>query len=179
MITLITGGARSGKSKFAEKLFENKENVLYIATAKVEDEEMAERVRQHQLRRPNSWGLFEGDKNLASSVDERYEYYLLDCLTVLCSNHLFYATSQSEEISKEKVSFVEDVIWEEIQALIEKCRSKDKDLIIVTNELGSGLVPMYQVSRTFRDIQGRINQKVASLADQVFFVVSGIPVKIK
>lgn len=179
MIRLITGGARSGKSEFAEKELLNKKDVLYIATAKVEDSEMEERVHQHKIRRPKSWGLFEGDKNLSSIVSNEYDFYLLDCITVLCSNYLFNDTKGFDNIEKETLKIVEDKIWKELENFIDAIRCEGKTLYIVTNEIGSSPVPMHAITRAFRDIQGRINQKLGQKADEVFLVVCSIPVRIK
>lgn len=179
MIKLITGGARSGKSKFAEELLITKDDVLYIATAKVEDQEMEDRVSKHKERRPNSWGLFEGDTDLHKCVTDRYNHYLLDCVTVLCSNHLFYLTEDSGTVTTNDQKIIEENILRELESLIQVIHREKKELIIVTNEIGCGIVPMHPISRAFRDIQGRINQKLAYLSDEVYLVVSGIPVRIK
>lgn len=179
MITLVTGGARSGKSSFAESLLKDESSVLYMATARVEDKEMEDRVAKHQERRPSTWGLFEGDRNLSEEIQENYSGYLLDCLTVLSSNHMFDITEDRETFPPEIMKEVEDSIFGEVEALIKKANEKEKNLVIVTNEIGDAPVPMYAVTRAFRDIQGRVNQRVAHLADLVYLVVCGIPVKIK
>lgn len=179
MIRLITGGARSGKSSYAESLFKDREDVLYIATAKVEDQEMEERVKKHRERRPISWGLYEGYRNLGAQVSKDYSAYLLDCVTILSSNILFDRTKGMERIPDSLLMDIEEDIYQEIAELIEAVRSKDKDLILVTNELGQGMVPMDSLSRSYRDLQGRINQRLGRIVDEVYLVVCGIEMKIK
>lgn len=178
MIIFITGGARSGKSSFAENFYKGEKDVVYIATAKIEDEEMEERVKNHKNSRPETWRTFEGYTNLTKSIGEE-KNYLLDCMTVMTSNILFEETKDMERIDEETQSKVENRIYIELKNLIEEIRKIDGNLILVTNEVGSSIVPEYHISRVFRDIQGRVNQKVAKLADEAYLVVSGMPVKLK
>lgn len=178
MITFITGGARSGKSSFAEGLYRDKKDVVYIATAIISDQEMQDRVHMHQNSRPNVWRTFEGYRNLDKSVAEE-KNYLLDCITVMTSNIMFDRTKDLEKIDIQTQKTVEDEIFNEIVKLIEKVKKEDKNLILVSNEVGSSLVPEHHISRVFRDIQGRINQKVADISDSAYLVVSGLPVKLK
>ncbi|MBC8591397.1 bifunctional adenosylcobinamide kinase/adenosylcobinamide-phosphate guanylyltransferase [Wansuia hejianensis] len=178
MITLVTGGARSGKSTFAENIYKNKEDVVYIATSKIWDKEMEERVKLHKLSRPSYWRTYEGNYNLIDAIDKE-KYYLLDCITVMTSNIMFDISQDAEYIDYKLQEKIEDTIIEEIEKLIKEIRSKDYDLVLVTNEVGYSIVPEHHISRVFRDIQGRINQKVASLCDQVYLVACGLPVKLK
>ncbi len=178
MITFITGGARSGKSSFAEGLYKGKEDVVYIATAIVTDEEMEDRVKMHQDSRPAEWRTFEGFRDIDKAVGSE-ENYLLDCITVLTSNIMFEKTKDLKRIDIETQKQVEDEILQEINKLIQKIRDKDKNLVLVSNEVGSSLVPEHHISRVFRDIQGRINQKVAEISDSAYLVVAGLPVKLK
>lgn len=178
MIVLVTGGARSGKSKFAESLYKDKEDVVYIATAKVYDEEMNDRVKLHQKSRPEIWRTYEGNYNLVKALwDEKN--YLLDCITVLTSNIMFDITKDSEKITYEMQSLIEERVLEEIKRLIEEVKRNDYNLVIVTNEVGDSIVPEHHISRVFRDIQGRVNQRIAEMSDSVYLVCCGIPVKIK
>lgn len=178
MITLVTGGARSGKSTFAESKYLDKKDVVYIATSRIWDEEMQERVNHHQESRPRQWRTFEGNYNLVNAInDERY--YLLDCITVLTSNIMFDITKDKEYIDFELQKEVEDTVIEEITNLVNLVNSKGYDLTLVTNEVGLSIVPENHVSRVFRDIQGRVNQRIAALSQQVYLVCCGIPVKIK
>lgn len=176
MITLITGGARSGKSAYAESRAGQHEGVVYIATARAEgDAEMIRRIEAHKDRRPASWRTVERDHDLAEAV-EGEDAALLDCVTVMLSNYLWKYSEEGEDVDEEKI---EGLCMEELRDLIAAARRKDCDLFIVTNEVGSGIVPMHPVSRAFRDMQGRINQRLAQAADEVYACISGIPVKIK
>ena len=178
MICLVTGGARSGKSTFAESLYQDKEDVVYIATSRIYDDEMNERIDLHRKSRPQVWRTFEGNYDLASSVGKE-RFYLLDCITVLTSNIMFDITQDTEYIDYKLQRVVEDTIINEIKELINKVNGKGYNLVMVTNEVGDSIVPEHHISRVFRDIQGRVNQQIAKLADQVYLVCCGIPVKIK
>lgn len=178
MIVLVTGGARSGKSTFAESLYEDKEDVVYIATAKVSDDEMEKRVELHQKSRPEIWRTYEGNYDLIEALGDE-KNYLLDCITVLTSNIMFDITKYIEKIPYEMQNQIEEKVLEEMKFLIEEVNSKGYNLTIVTNEVGNSIVPEHHISRVFRDLQGRINQKIASLSDRVYLVCCGIPVKIK
>ena len=178
MIVLVTGGARSGKSTFAESLYKDKEDVVYIATAKVYDDEMEKRVQLHQKSRPEIWRTYEGNYNLTGALGHE-ENYLLDCITVLTSNIMFDITGEMEKISYETQNQIEETVLKEVENLISEANKRDCNLIIVTNEVGSSIVPEHHISRVFRDIQGRVNQRIAALSDEVYLVCCGIPVKIK
>ena len=173
---LITGGARSGKSTFAESLMKDFDEVCCVATARTsDDDEMNERIAKHRARRPDHWHTLEGDRNLAAKLPI-VDGVLLDCVTVLISNYLYDA---GEELGEESLQKVEVDVKAELKELCDVCERENRELILVTNEVGSGIVPMHPLSRAFRDIQGRVNQFLASSAEEVYLVVSGIPVKIK
>lgn len=178
MIILVTGGARSGKSTFAESIYEDKRDVVYIATSKIWDKEMEERVKLHQSSRPSYWRTFEGNYSLVDALGEE-KNYLLDCITVLISNIMFDMTKEKEYIDYHLQSQVEDKIYEELDSLIKVIEDKGYNLVLVTNEVGYSLVPDNHIGRVFRDIQGRINQRMAALSHQVYLVCCGLPVKIK
>lgn len=175
---LVTGGARSGKSKFAESLYKDCENVVYIATSRVEDVEMGERVRLHIAKRPSHWRTFEGNYDLDLAVGDE-KRYLLDCLTVLTSNIMFDLTKDLNHINIDIQEKVENRVVAEVTKLYKKIDKIEGKLVLVTNELGYSLVPDNHIGRVFRDIQGRVNQRIASLSDEVYLVCCGIPVKIK
>lgn len=178
MIRLVIGGARSGKSTFAESLFMGFDDVVYIATAKANDLEMEERIRHHKASRPSAWRTFEGADGLIGAVGKE-KHYLLDCITILTSNIMFDLTGDSEYIDDKLSKQVEDRVAAVIDELMDVVIGKGLDLVIVTNEVGMSLVPEHHISRVFRDIQGRINQRLANKADEVYLVCAGIPVKIK
>ncbi|MFY9214648.1 MAG: bifunctional adenosylcobinamide kinase/adenosylcobinamide-phosphate guanylyltransferase [Tissierellaceae bacterium] len=178
MITLITGGARSGKSRFAESKYSDKEDVVYIATSRVLDKEMQARVDHHREMRPSHWRTYEGNYNLSQALGAE-KHYLLDCVTVLTSNIMFDITKDEEYIDQDLQRQVEDKVMEELGSLINSINSRGYELILVTNEVGLSIVPENHISRVFRDIQGRINQRIAALSHEVYLVCCGIPVKIK
>jgi adenosylcobinamide kinase/adenosylcobinamide-phosphate guanylyltransferase len=178
MIILVTGGARSGKSTFAESLYENNLDVVYIATSKIYDEEMEERIRLHKLSRPSRWRTYEGNYNLHNSIANE-KNYLLDCITVLTSNIMFDISKDTEYIDYELQKKIEDTVYNELNSFIRSINEKGYNLVMVTNEVGDSIVPEHHVSRVFRDIQGRINQRLAKISDEVYLVCCGIPVKIK
>ena len=183
-LTFIIGGARSGKSTYAElKAKEYGEKVVYIATAVVTDESMAERVKKHKEQRPQSWGTIE----MYSDFDRLVEYkefmdsevVLIDCLTTLIGNYMFDSKINFDTCPPEEVNNLEVKITEELFSLINVCKANDKKLIMVSNETGLGVVPPYYMGNYFRDISGRINQKITVAPDFMYFVLSGIPVKLK
>lgn len=177
-IVLVTGGARSGKSSFAESLYKDIKDVVYIATSRVYDSEMEDRIRLHRLQRPYEWKTFEGNYNLYEAVDETPNY-LLDCLTVLTSNIMFDITKDFERIPLEKQRETEDWIVKEIEELIKNVRNIEGNLVMVTNEVGYSIVPENHVARVYRDIVGRVNQRVAALCDEVYIVACGLPLRLK
>lgn len=178
MVILVTGGARSGKSQFAQSLFAENERVVYVATAEIYDEEMAQRVNLHRRMRPDTWRTEERPREL-SGVLAGEEGCLLDCVTVLTSNIMFAHTAQYERIPQKAQEETEAEVKRQLDNLIDAANDAGCRLVLVTNELGSGIVPEHHVSRVFRDIAGRVNQHLARRADQVYLCVSGIPIKIK
>jgi adenosylcobinamide kinase/adenosylcobinamide-phosphate guanylyltransferase len=181
---LVTGGARSGKSSLAEGLAEERsDRVLYIATAIAFDDEMKNRIAQHRQSRPRSWDTHEGYKELHKVLSGKaaaYEAVLLDCVTVMITNLMWdHPDMDFEHPAPEILNQVEKEIKEEFIRLLAAAKAYEGTLIMVTNELGSGLVPEHPISRGFRDIAGRINQLIAAHSHQVYLTVCGIPVKIK
>lgn len=178
MVTLVVGGARSGKSTFAESLFQDKRDVVYIATARVEDEEMSQRVIQHRAFRPNYWRTFEGTYNIEDAIGSE-KHYLLDCITVLTSNIMFDISKGLIDIDSRMQQSIEDEVIHVIEKLVNKSKNMCLDLVMVTNEVGCSIVPENQIARAYRDIIGRVNQKVAKMSDEAFAIVCGIPMKLK
>ena len=182
MITLVTGGARSGKSDFAEKLVAEKVaggQVLYIATATNTDGEMDDRIRRHRARRPENWRTEERWQNLDRISLGAEKAVLLDCVGFLLDNTYFGMIADWDDPKQEEADAAEEKVKAELTALAELCNAVNVDLVMVTNEVGDGLVPATKVSRLYRDALGRINCHAAALADHVYFSVCGIPMQIK
>ena len=175
-LILILGGARSGKSSYAETLAaELGSRVVYIATAEAKDEEMKARIQAHRLNRPDSWYTLEASHNVAamlSGIDYQPEVLLLDCLTLLVSNILLLLESNS-------LATIEAAIQAEIETILAVHQDLAVPLIVVSNEVGLGLVPPYPLGRIYRDLLGRANQQLAALAQRVIFMVAGLPVIVK
>lgn len=181
-LILVTGGARSGKSSFGEAQFNAEDMVLYIATAQAFDEEMKERIRRHRLQRPDHWGTLEGYRGFAEKLKEipkGTSGILLDCITLMVTNILLEYNLGWDNASVEELNEIENTIVEEVKELIDVLKGHPVKKVLITNELGWGLVPDYPLGRIFRDIAGRINQYIASEADEVYIVISGIPNKLK
>ncbi len=173
MLTLITGGARSGKSRFGQSLCYEAARIVYIATALPGDDEMRARIKKHQESRPPGWLTVEEPIAVAEAAARhapQADIVFVDCLTVWLSNLLF-------EWCHHELTTIEARALEQAAQLI--CASKRGNIIAVTNEVGSGIVPESAVSRQFRDIQGLVNQQIAHAADAVYLVVSGIAMRIK
>lgn len=166
-ITFITGGARSGKSSFAQRLAEDQsEKPIYLATARIWDEDFAQRVKRHQDDRNERWQTVEEEKEL-SKHDFSGETVLLDCITLWLTNYFHdsgYQLNNALDAAKaEWKKFVE----------------QEMELIVVSNELGMGVHPENEMARKFADLQGWMNQFIAAQADTVYLMVSGIDIKIK
>ncbi|MCC8158981.1 MAG: bifunctional adenosylcobinamide kinase/adenosylcobinamide-phosphate guanylyltransferase [Phascolarctobacterium sp.] len=178
-LILVTGGARSGKSEFAERLvLHYGRKCAYIATAEIFDDEMAERVRLHQERRsPQRWNNYEAPYAAEQVMDEAgqgADAILFDCLTLYMSN-LMYGKAAAAGTFEEKVIFVKG----EIAKLLEAARKTEKLVVFVTNEVGSGIVPDNIMAREYRDLAGWVNQQVAAECDRVFYCVAGQAIDVK
>ena len=172
-LTLILGGARSGKSRFAQEKAASYSRVAYVATAQAGDEEMAARIKLHRKQRPADWQTLESPLAVHENLDRLRQgttAVVIDCLTLYVSNMLL---SHPEIANKEKF------IIAETEALLTKCKSLAADVFMVSNEVGWGIVPDNELARRFRDIAGRVNQLVASQADEVYLVVAGIAQRLK
>ena len=191
-IVLVTGGARSGKSAFAEEKLADRERVCYIATGlpRGEDPEWQERIRLHQERRPASWTTQEQYAGLADWLREpSHPVYLLDCATLLTSNRLFDLIAQhfpdklelTEEnfLSRQEQSFLLQLLEEEWQELLSAIHQTDAECWIVTDEVGLGIVPETRLGRFFRDVQGKINQLIAKEASEAYLVICGLAQQLK
>ena len=181
MRELIIGGARSGKSAHAERLAdESGLRVVYVATAQVLDGEMERRVAVHRARRPADWGLVESPLNLAETLRHHARSdtcLLVDCLTLWLSNLLFAGEAAQQAEAGQAIDC--RLFSEETRALIETLPELPGQVIMVSNEVGCGVVPMHAVSRLFADEQGRLNQRVAAVCDRVTLVAAGLPLRLK
>jgi adenosylcobinamide kinase/adenosylcobinamide-phosphate guanylyltransferase len=173
MLTLVSGGAKSGKSRYAQGLCRPDNRTAYLATARVLDGEMADRVARHQADRPPNWTTLEEPVRIADTVSHlqgRFESVLIDCLTLWATNLML----DTPEASNDDVGAIARA---NLDALSD--HAGRMDLILVTNEVGWGIVPDSALGRRFRDLHGGINQHAAMRADRVVLMVSGIPVTIK
>ncbi|MGI6152758.1 MAG: bifunctional adenosylcobinamide kinase/adenosylcobinamide-phosphate guanylyltransferase [Christensenellaceae bacterium] len=182
-ITFITGGARSGKSKFAQKLADDRAiDIAYVATAVETDMEMRARIEHHRASRPLDWQTYEYPYNLLDCFrNTHHQLYLVDCVTAYITNLLIRIMPESaeENIELDTIYNVESQIKQEMQEIAAFMRADDAEYVVVSNEVGMGIVPEYVLSRVFRDISGRANQLFAEAADEAYFIVSGIPMRIK
>lgn len=179
--TLITGGARSGKSSFAELLAAHaKRPVIYIATAQIRDEEMALRVKKHQQQRPSTWRLIEEPRNIRDTLLQLKDedvIILLDCVTLWLTNLLLAGNLKNDDdLFNNKL---EPQILDIVKDVAQLARDIKPQVIFVSNEVGQGIVPEYPLARAYRDLAGRSNQILAHSADQVYMVVAGFPMEIK
>ena len=177
MISIVTGGARSGKSEFAESLI--KGDAIYIATAENYDDEMDLRIKKHVKRRDESgikWRTVECLKNFDGLSGEE-KYVLFDSLGVFVSNIMFSKTA--DDLSGESIEETILVVRKELEKLLDWARENDKELVIVTDEVGMSIIPESKVARVYRDLIGTINKEVAAKCDRAYFVCMGLEVRLK
>ena len=180
-IILCSGGARSGKSEFAERLALSTEGrKAYVATGQAFDEEMVDRIKKHQERRGDIWTNFEVPLYLAKewqNISQSADVVLIDCLTMFTTNHMMvHGSIQGQEDANQ----LEDAVLSELEALLHLITSSDgKTVIFVTNEIGLGIVPDNKLARYFRDIAGRVNRTVATVADKLYLTISGVTIELK
>jgi len=165
-LTFILGGARSGKSNFALKLADGKV-VAFIATALPLDDEMKKRIEKHKKERPSHWKTIEVPEDIIQAIKEvkDEDCIIIDCLTLWISDLI------------EKYS--DEYIFKRAEEIAYYARSIDKEVIVISNEVGLGIVPEYPLARRYRDILGRVNQIFTNLAQKVYFMISGIPMEVK
>lgn len=183
-IILISGAARSGKSSFAEELALKMDSpVAYLATAQALDEEMTARIAHHRKRRSGTdFHTFEEPLlplDLLLKQHHRYHTWLLDCLTLYIANFLLAQVDQTNITTQLISTDIEDALNEQIKQLIDTLAGLDINFLVVTNEVGWGLVPPDPVSRAYRDLVGRVNQQFAAVANEVYLLTMGIPLKLK
>lgn len=171
-LILVLGGARSGKSTFAERLAASRsECVTYLATAQAYDEEMVARIAKHRADRPSHWATRECPLDPAAAMRDAAattDCFLLDCLTLLVSNLLIADTQSADE-----------TVFSAIDGILAAYREAEADLILVSNEVGLGLVPEYPLGRQYRDLLGKVNQRLAAQADAVYYLIAGLPLDVK
>jgi adenosylcobinamide kinase/adenosylcobinamide-phosphate guanylyltransferase len=169
-VTLVLGGARSGKSRYAQQLAERSRHVVFVATAKVSDEEMRAKIARHREDRPKEWPTVEEPLDLPKVLGEHElasEVIVVDCLTIFAANLLEADGEDSNAIERR------------VEALCAALRTAQCNVVLVSNEVGSGVVPAYPVGCRYRDLLGEINQKVARIADDVVLMVAGLPLALK
>jgi len=163
-LTLVLGGARSGKSRYAEELLTRADPPwTYVATAEAHDEEMRHRIAQHRARRQGRWETLDAPLDLAGTIAALTAPALVDCLTLWLSNIMLAGRDVEEETAR----------------LLQAMLHTPVPLVAVSNEVGMGLVPETPLGRAFRDAQGRLNQRVAAVAGRVVFVAAGLPLNLK
>jgi adenosylcobinamide kinase/adenosylcobinamide-phosphate guanylyltransferase len=169
-VTLVLGGAQSGKSYYAQQLASHFERVTFIATGRRTDAEMRKKIARHCRERPSAWRTIEAPLELSKAIrssSRESDVVLIDCLTVYVAN-VMGVGRKSKSDSKERINAVCDAI-----------RTADASVIAVSNEVGSGVVPPYRSGRAYRDFLGQMNQKVAQIADNVILMVAGVPMTVK
>jgi adenosylcobinamide kinase/adenosylcobinamide-phosphate guanylyltransferase len=174
-MTFILGGARAGKSRYAQELAARlRKRVLFVATCEPLDEEMNARIRAHQRSRPRNWETLEVPTDVAKAMRGKIgaaEVVIIDCLTLLVSNLMGTEDMNAETLEKK--------VTAELEELLTFVRTTNAHFIIVSNEVGLGLVPPYRAGRVYRDALGMANQMLARNADEVYFMVAGIPIPLK
>lgn len=174
-VILVTGGARSGKSHYAQEraLALGGDDVLFIATAQESDPEMRDRIARHRAERPDAWRTLETPRDAGTAVAAANAgVVLLDCLTLLASNVLLANAAAGAEAARAAVRA-------EAEVLLAAAAGRDGTLIVVTNEVGLGIVPDNPLARSYRDALGEANQALGRAADEVVFMVSGLPVQLR
>jgi adenosylcobinamide kinase/adenosylcobinamide-phosphate guanylyltransferase len=169
-LTLVLGGARSGKSRYAQQLGERTEKVVFVATAHASDEAMRRKIERHRDERPHQWLTVEEPLELAATIEQHgpgADLLLIDCLTLYAANLLDAGDGAPEEIDRR------------VDSLCLALAQAPCAVVLVSNEVGSGVVPAYPSGRRYRDLLGEINQKVARVSDEVVLIIAGLPLQLK
>jgi len=178
---LLLGGARSGKSHYAQELAkQTAAKVLFVATATAGDEDMRLRIENHKRSRPAAWRTLEAPLNTGKEIEagiEDEQLVLVDCITLLVNN--IFCRYDEPEFDRVEDSVLETEVIAEISGLIECLRKIEAFFIIISNEVGLGIVPDNRMGRLYRDILGRANQMLAQSCDEVYLLVAGIPLRVK
>ncbi|MBI5285462.1 MAG: bifunctional adenosylcobinamide kinase/adenosylcobinamide-phosphate guanylyltransferase [Chloroflexi bacterium] len=183
MLTLILGGARSGKSDLAQRLAAaSRRDVLVVATMQPRDDELRLRVAQHQATRPAGWRTIEEPHDVVAALEEHARpggFVIVDCMTMWVSNLLIARLGDGDDIEVEDAAAATEQVLGRAQALAEWASTYDGDLAVVTNEVGLGVVPAYALGRAFRDALGGANAALARAASQVYYLVAGLAIELK
>ena len=178
---LIIGGARSGKSHFARELgLKSAQPVLFVATAVAGDEEMRQRIEEHKKTRPTAWSTLEVTTHIGNQIRQKIgkaQTVIIDCITLLVNNIFNQYSDPAGELID--VPLIEKEVMAEIDELVDCINQVNTSFIIVSNEVGLGLVPDNRIGRLYRDLLGRANQVLAQCVDEIYLMVAGIPVRIK
>jgi adenosylcobinamide kinase / adenosylcobinamide-phosphate guanylyltransferase len=177
-LLLVLGGARSGKSAYAQRLAQElgRDDVLFVATAEAWDEDMAQRIARHRQERPATWRTLETPRQVGQTIALHLHdtaVVLVDCLTLLVSNTLLHCGASPDPAAAEAA------VQKEVAALVQTSQASAATCIVVSNEVGLGLVPDNPLGRLYRDLLGRANQTLAARAEAVYFMVAGLPVDVK
>ena len=179
-LVLVTGGMRSGKSRYAEERLKDSRQVLYIATARCLDKEMERRIEHHRASRPAHWVTAEACRDLDEVLRQHPEGdVLLDCVTNMVTNLMLDEEEDYDALSMDRIEQIEAGIRGQMARLVEQARRQERTVILVSGEVGMSLVPVYRMGRVFTDILGRVNQYLAAPSDEVVFMVSGLPMQVK
>lgn len=179
-VILLTGGVRSGKSAMAQRLLEDGGEVLYIATARCLDGEMERRIALHRASRPAGWQTVEASARLDRVLEEHPAgAVLLDCVSNMVTNLMLDAEPDYDTLSQIRVEEIERDIAGEFDRLMDTLDRQARRAVIVTNEVGLGLVSPYRLGRVFADILGRVNQRLAARSDEVYLLSCGLPLRLK
>ncbi|MCX6012509.1 MAG: bifunctional adenosylcobinamide kinase/adenosylcobinamide-phosphate guanylyltransferase [Chloroflexi bacterium] len=178
-VILLLGGVRSGKSRYAQAMApEIGKKILFVATAEALDKEMQHRIEVHKKNRPQNWCTLEVTRGIGKKIESDIgdsHVVIIDCITMLVSN----LVGEASTISESDYRTIEDLVNQEIKELIECINRVKAHFVIVSNEVGLGIVPQTGIGRLYRDILGKVNQDLASIATEVYLMVAGIPVAVK
>jgi adenosylcobinamide kinase/adenosylcobinamide-phosphate guanylyltransferase len=169
-VTLVLGGARSGKSRYAQQLAEQSQRVVFVATAKASDDEMHAKIERHKEDRPKNWLTVEESLELPKVLAEHEvdcDLIVVDCLTIFVANVM-----EAEGENRAGIN-------NRVEALCGALRAVQCNIVLVSNEVGSGVHPVSALGRAYQDLLGEINQKVARIADDVVLMVAGLPLALK
>lgn len=169
-VTLVLGGARSGKSRYAQQLASRAAKVVFLATAQPSDEEMRRKIERHRQERPASWLTVEAPLELEGAIREHEatsDLLLVDCLTLYAANIMSHERENP------------DLMQQRVDCLCDALRATSAPTVLVSNEVGSGVVPAFHTAVVFRDLLGEINQRVAQIADNVVMMFAGLPLTLK